>query len=161
MRTVSAILVLAAVTAASSCGSPSAMPAPPPTASPAPRPRAVLPDGRVVSLEIARTPEQRAQGLMFRSSMPANAGMLFLFDEVSPQSFWMKNCHFPQDMVFMLADGSVTALLENVPPCPHDPCPSYPAGASADTVLELNAGIARAAGVSVGKKVAFAEVPGR
>ena len=98
---------------------------------------------------------------MFRASMPADAGRVFLFDEAGPQAFWMKNCHFPQDMVFMTADGTVTALLENVPPCRNDPCPSYPSGAAADTVLELNAGVARAAGVSVGKKVAFSGVPGR
>jgi uncharacterized membrane protein (UPF0127 family) len=121
----------------------------------------MLPDGRVITLELAQTPEQRAQGLMYRASMPKDAGMLFLFEEAGPQAFWMKNCHFPQDMVFLLADGSVTALLEDVPPCAKDPCPSYPAGANADTVLELNAGVARAAGISVGKKLRFARVPGR
>jgi len=155
------VLALAAATVSTSCGDPSAGPAPFPAASPAPGPRAVLPDGRIISLEVARTPEQLAQGLMFRASMPADAGMVFLFEKAGPQAFWMKNCHFPLDMVFMLADGTVTALLENVPPCAHDPCPSYPAGADADTVLELNAGIARASGVSVGKKVTFAAVPGR
>ena len=152
-------LVLALAAPGASCTRPAGEAVPP--ATPPPAPRAVLPDGRVISLEIARTPEQRSQGLMFRASMPRDAGMLFLFDEVSPQAFWMKNCHFPQDMVFLLADGTVTALLENVPPCRQDPCPSYPAGADADTVLELNAGIARAAGISVGKKLTLAGVPGR
>ncbi len=150
-------LVLAA---AAACGGPSGGTAPP-AASPPPVPHASLPDGRAIALEVARTPEQLAQGLMFRASMPADVGMVFLFEKAGPQSFWMKNCHFPLDMVFLLADGTVTALLENVPPCAQDPCPSYPAGADADTVLELNAGIARAAGVTVGQKVAFSGVPGR
>ena len=153
------VLVLALAASGASCGRPPGEASPPP--APPPAPRAVLPDGRVISLELARTPEERSQGLMFRASMPRDAGMLFLFEEAGPQAFWMKNCHFPQDMVFLLADGTVTALLENVPPCEKDPCPSYPAGAPADTVLELNAGVARAAGISVGKKLTFAGVPGR
>jgi uncharacterized protein len=155
------VLALAAATMSTSCGGPSEGHGPFPAASPAPRPRAMLPDGRVISLEVARTEEQLAQGLMFRASMPADAGMVFLFEKAGPQAFWMKNCHFPLDMVFLIADGTVTALLESVPPCSQDPCPSYPAGADADTVLELNAGIARASGVSVGQKVTFAAVPGR
>lgn len=155
------VLTLAAATMSASCGGPSSGPALPPTASQESGPRAFLPDGRVVFLEVARTPEQLAQGLMFRASMPADAGMVFLFEKAGPQAFWMKNCHFPLDMVFLLADGTVTALLESVPPCSQDPCPNYPAGADADTVLELNAGIARESGVSVGKKVTFAAVPGR
>lgn len=155
------VLVLAAATMSNSCGGPSGGQGSFPAASPAPGPRAMLPDGRVISLEVARTEEQLAQGLMFRASMPADAGMVFLFEKAGPQAFWMKNCHFPLDMVFLLADGTVTALLENVPPCSQDPCPSYPAGADADTVLELNAGIARASGVSAGKKVTFVAVPGR
>jgi uncharacterized membrane protein (UPF0127 family) len=98
---------------------------------------------------------------MYRASIPEDAGMLFLFDRVEPQAFWMKNCHFPQDMVFTLSDGTVVALLENVPPCRADPCPSYPAGAQADTVLELNAGVAGRGGVRVGEKIRFESVPGR
>ena len=156
--TLALALVLAAASAA--CGGPSGGTGHP-AGSPPPAPQAVLPDGRVISLEVARTPEQLAQGLMFRASMPADSGMVFLFETAGPQAFWMKNCHFPLDMVFLVADGKVTALLENVPPCAGDPCPSYPAGADADTVLELNAGIARAAGITVGKKVRFVAVPGR
>lgn len=155
------VLALAAATMSTSCGGPSGGHGPFPAASPAPGPRAMLPDGRVISLEVARTEEQLARGLMFRASMPADAGMVFLFEKAGPQAFWMKNCHFPLDMVFLIADGTVTALLESVPPCSQDPCPSYPAGADADTVLELNAGIARASSVSVGQKVTFAAVPGR
>ncbi len=160
MKKTALVLTLAAATVFPSCSAPPGRQALP-AASPTPAPHAVLPDGHVISLDVARTAEQLAQGLMFRASMPADAGMVFLFEKAGPQAFWMKNCHFPLDMIFLLADGTVTALLENVPPCTQDPCQSYPAGADADTVLELNAGIARASGVSVGKKVTFAAVPGR
>ena len=134
-------------------------PASPPT--PASTPRAVLPSGAVLALEVAITDEARTQGLMYRASLPRNAGMVFLFDRVDVYPFWMKNCHFPLDIVYTLRDGTVTALLENVPPCDHDPCPNYPPAAAADTVLEVNAGVARASGVSVGARVRFEGLPPR
>ncbi len=135
-------------------GAPSAEPAPP-------GPRVVLPSGAVFSLEVARTPEQVAQGLMFRESLPPSSGMVFLFDEPAPRSFWMKNCHFALDMVFALGDGTVVDVLEGVPPCAADPCPSYPSKAPADTVVELTAGEARRHRVAPGTRLRFLSVPGR
>ena len=124
-------------------------------------PRVALPSGAVFSLEVARTPEQVAQGLMFRESLAPSSGMVFLFDELSPRSFWMKNCHFALDMVFTLGDGTVVDVLEGVPPCAADPCPSYPSKAPADTVVELTAGEARRHGVVPGARLRFLTVPGR
>ena len=135
--------------------------APPATPAPAAGPRVVLPSGAVFSLELARTPEQIAQGLMFRESLAPSSGMVFLFDAPEPRSFWMKNCHFPLDMVFTLADGSVVDVLENVPPCEADPCPSFPSRAPADTVVELAGGEAKRHGVVPGARLAFLSVPGR
>ena len=132
--------------------------------SPAPAaagPRVVLPSGAVFSLEIARTPEQIAQGLMFRESLAPSSGMVFLFDAPEPRSFWMKNCHFALDMVFARKDGTVVDVLEGVPPCEADPCPSYPSRAPADTVVELTAGEARRNGVVAGTRLRFLSVPGR
>lgn len=132
--------------------------------SPAPAaagPRVVLPSGAVFSLEIARTPEQVAQGLMFRESLAPSSGMVFLFDAPEPRSFWMKNCHFALDMVFARKDGTVVDVLEGVPPCESDPCPSYPSKAPADTVVELTAGEARRHGVVAGARLRFLSVPGR
>jgi uncharacterized membrane protein (UPF0127 family) len=121
----------------------------------------VLPSGAVFSLEVAKTPEQVAQGLMFRESLAPQSGMVFLFDAVEPRSFWMKNCHFALDMIFALRDGSVVDVLENVPPCAGDPCPSYPARAPADTVVELSAGEAKLNGVVLGARLSFVSVPER
>ena len=142
---------------------PSAGSAPAPTARAAagPGPSVALPSGRVVKLEVARTDEERAQGLMYRPSMPQDAGMVFLFDSLEARSFWMKNCHFALDLVHTLADGTVVDVLKNVPPCQAEPCPSYPPKAPSDTVVELNAGVAEANGVGPGAKVTFRAVPGR
>ena len=130
-------------------------------APPASGPRVVLPSGAVFALEVANTPELTAQGLMFRESLAPSSGMVFLFDAPRPQAFWMKNCHFALDMVFTLKDGSVVDVLENVPPCAADPCPSYPARAPADTVVELTAGEAKKHGVVPGARLSFVSVPER
>ena len=135
--------------------------APPAAPAPAAGPRVVLPSGAVFVLELAQSPEQIAQGLMFRESLAPSSGMVFLFDAPEPRSFWMKNCHFPLDMVFTLADGSVVDVPENVPPCEADPCPSYPSRAPADTVVELAGGEAKRHGVVPGARLRFLSVPGR
>lgn len=128
---------------------------------PASGPRVVLPSGAVFALEVARTPEEVAQGLMFRESLAPSAGMVFLFDVPEPRSFWMKNCHFALDMVFALKDGTIVDVLESVPPCAADPCPSYPSRAPADTVVELAAGEAKRHGVVPGARISFLNVPER
>jgi len=98
---------------------------------------------------------------MFRESLAESSGMVFVFDAPEPRAFWMKNCHFPLDMVFALADGRVVDVLEGVPPCAADPCPSFPSKAPADTVVELTAGEARRHGVVPGARLRFLSVPGR
>jgi uncharacterized membrane protein (UPF0127 family) len=133
----------------------------PGTPAPAAGPRVVLPSGTVFALEVARTPEQVAQGLMFRESLAPASGMVFVFDAPRPQAFWMKNCHFALDMVFALADGTVVDVIEGVPPCAADPCPSYPSRAPADTVVELAAGEAKRHGVVRGARLRFLSVPER
>lgn len=124
-------------------------------------PRVTLPAGFLVRVELARTDAERAQGLMYRESMREGDGMLFLFDDLAIRPFWMKNCHFPLDMIYTLKDGTVVDVLENVPPCAADPCPSFPPAAKADTVLEVNAGVARKYGVKTGAKLVYRDVPGR
>ena len=130
--------------------------------SPSPAgPRVVAPSGKVYAVEVARTDAERAQGLMYRASLPADAGMVFLFDAAAVSPFWMKDCHFPIDIVFALSDGTVVDVLHDVPPCPADPCPSYPPKAAASTVLEVNAGEARTNGIVEGARLRFLDVPAR
>ena len=157
---------LAALLAASACSRPATSHAGPAASSapaPAAGPRVVLPSGAAITVEVAVTDRERAQGLMFRESMPRAAGMVFLFDGLEIRPFWMKNCHFPLDMVYATKDGTVVDVLKNVPPCAPDPepCNSVVPGAKADTVLEVNAGVAEANRAVPGAKLKWVGIPGR
>ena len=89
---------------------------------------------------LARTDQQRRRGLMFVRSLPATAGMLFVYEDDAYHSMWMKNTYIPLDMVFARSDGSVSSVI-------HDTVPmSMNSQASVEPVryvLELNAGTAR------------------
>ena len=149
---------LACSPARSGASTPTAAPPAAPAASGA---RVILPGGAAIGVEIARTDEERAQGLMFRASMPKDRGMIFLFEGLEVRPFWMKNCHFPLDLIYALKDGTIVDVLRDVPPCAADPCPSFPPKAAADTVVEVNAGVAPANGAVPGAKLRYVEVPGR
>jgi uncharacterized protein len=101
-------------------------------------------------IEEARTPDQMAQGLMFRRSLPADAGMLFLYDHPQVASFWMKNTLIPLDMVFIAADGTVAGIHERAVPLSLDPVISDRAVIA---VLELNGGTAARLGIKAGDRV--------
>lgn len=142
--------------------------APAPAGSPATRtavtgPRVVMPNGTVLSVELALTDAEKAQGLMFRESMPRDAGMVFPFDGLEIRPFWMKNCHFPLDLVYATKDGTIVEVIKALPPCPPDPapCPNHVPKAKSDTVVEVNAGVADATGAVVGAKLRWVEIPGR
>ena len=109
--------------------------------------------GRTIDLEVARTPEEQAIGLMFRASLAAGRGMLFPVDPPRPVRFWMQNVEIPLDMLF-IAEGEVVAIEENAPPCSEDPCPTYgPEGVPVDAVIEVRGGLAEDLGVEVGDAV--------
>jgi len=106
-------------------------------------------------VELANTPAERQKGLMFRESMADNHGMLFVFDDVSPRSFWMKNTLIPLDMIFINGNWTVVHVA-NAVPCTADPCPSY-SSPPAMYVLEINGGIAEKSGIKVGSKLSLSE----
>ncbi len=68
-----------------------------------------------LQIEVARTPEERARGLMFRPSMPPDAGMLFVFEEDVQAAFWMKNTLIPLDMIWLDRDARIVWIAESVP----------------------------------------------
>jgi len=97
-------------------------------------------------VEVARTAAQRTRGLMFRESMPANRGMIFVFNDDAVRNFWMKNTLIPLDMIFADRDGKVISVSENVQPCKEKDssrCLNYSSLFPARYVLEINAGLAR------------------
>jgi uncharacterized protein len=122
-------------------------------------PRVLLPSGAVYSLEVARTPEETAQGLMFRESLRDRSGMLFLFHDGQPHRFWMKNTMIPLDMIWMDADGKVLFVSANTPPCRADPCPSYGPDAPPASVLEIAGGMAEKERITVGSRLRILDVP--
>ena len=101
-------------------------------------------------VEIADDPEERAQGLMFRRDLPTDSGMLFVWPEAAPRTFWMKNTPLSLDMLFVGADGRVCGLIERAEPMTLDPRPS---GCDAVAVLEIHGGLAARYGVEIGARM--------
>lgn len=109
--------------------------------------------GETFELEVTETTQERSLGLMFRSALPDNRGMLFSFDPPRQTSFWMKDVPVPLDMVF-LRDGVVIAIAPSAPPCAAEPCPTYgPSGEIIDQVIELRSGRAAEIGLQPGDTV--------
>ncbi|MDX2099666.1 MAG: DUF192 domain-containing protein [Leptolyngbyaceae cyanobacterium bins.59] len=108
--------------------------------------------GRTIRLEVALTPQQQAMGLMYRTSMPEDTGMLFPFQPPRVVSFWMKNVVINLDMVF-IRNGQIRAIAANVPPCKTEPCPMYGPSEAIDQVIELRGGRAAELGLKVGDRV--------
>jgi len=153
------LLVSFAVLGFVACG---AAPRTPASATPAPTaaagPRAELPSGAVYSLEIARTPEETAQGLMYRESLPDRHGMIFTFTDGGVHQFWIKNTMIPLDIIWMDTGGKILFVSADTPPCRSDPCPTYGPSAPAPLVLEIAGGLAKKEGVQVGSAIRLIDV---
>ena len=102
------------------------------------------------TVELALSDDQRAQGLMFRRYLAADAGMLFVYPRDKVVSMWMKNTFIPLDMVFVAADGRVVALHERA--VPHS-LRSISSGVPARGVVELAAGTISRLGIRIGDRV--------
>ena len=101
-------------------------------------------------VEIARSPQEQAQGLMFRTEMGPDEGMLFPYDPPRVLSFWMKNTVLSLDLVFIGPDRRVVNVAANAVPYSEAPILS---DAPAIATLELNAGRAKELGIVAGAKV--------
>ena len=101
-------------------------------------------------VELARTAQEQAQGLMFRTVMGADEGMLFLRNPADQASFWMRNTVIPLDLIFIGADRRVLNVAANA--VPYDETPIISAGVAA-AVLELNGGRAAELGIAAGDAV--------
>lgn len=108
-----------------------------------------------IGVEIAYSPAQRELGLMHRTSLGENRGMLFVHPVAEPLKVWMKNTLLPLDVLFLTEDGSIAAMLENLPPCRSDPCPIYDSVEPAKFMLELNAGFIGKHGLKIGEPVSL------
>lgn len=121
--------------------------------------RILAPDGALrgeFQAELASTPAQLAQGLMYRQELGPDRGMLFIFPEVTQTSFWMKNTLIPLDMIFIGADRKIVSIVENAAPQTTTP---RSAEGPFQYVLEIEGGRSAALGLRPGDKVEFEARP--
>ena len=109
--------------------------------------------GKSFVVEIADDRPSRMRGLMYRDQLAEDAGMLFVYEDEAPRSFWMKNTRIPLDILYLDSDFRIVSMSLDTPPCRVSDCPSYPSGEPAQYVLEVNAGTVERLGVEVGDRV--------
>lgn len=117
--------------------------------------RDVIAKGALFHVEVARTEAEKERGLMYRTSMPRDYGMLFVFASDALRTFWMKDTLIPLDMIFIDSEKKVIKIWKNVPPCvlkgrDAERCSIYDSGSPVRYVLELNAGLSEKIGLKVG-----------
>ena len=108
-----------------------------------------------VSVEIADTPDAQARGLMYRTHLDPDHGMLFLFEEEKRHSFWMKNTPIPLDLIFIGRDRRIVGIHENAEPFSLKP---IDVGEPSRSVLEVNGGFAAAHRLAVGDRVTYRDI---
>jgi uncharacterized membrane protein (UPF0127 family) len=102
------------------------------------------------NVEIANTQKEQELGLMFRTELPLDAGMLFDFHAPRFASFWMKNTVLPLDIIFVKADGTIATIAADAVPYSLTPIPSQK---QVRAVIEINGGRSRALGIRPGARV--------
>jgi uncharacterized protein len=113
-------------------------------------PRTTLKAGmHLIQAQVASTPQQRATGLMHRQDMPANEGMLFVFESPAVQCFWMKNTLIPLTAAFVADDGSIVNLADMQPQSLDSHCSEKPVR----YVLEMNQGWFSKRGLRAGSRL--------
>jgi uncharacterized membrane protein (UPF0127 family) len=101
-------------------------------------------------VEVARTVEERSQGLMYRRSLAPNRGMIFDFGAATDVGMWMRNTYIPLDMLFVRADGVIHRVQHDTVPFSEE---TISAGAPVRYVVELPAGTAKRLGIDRGDRV--------
>lgn len=107
---------------------------------------------RKFTVEVARTSAQQAKGLMFRTALADDKGMLFPFPEPRVASFWMRNTVIPLDIIFVRTNGTIESIAENTIPYSTDP---VEAGEPVAAVLELRGGLTAELGIAAGDKIVW------
>lgn len=99
-----------------------------------------------VRVEVADDDGERQLGLMNRTELPEGEGMIFVFPDAQPRTFWMKNTLIPLDIAYFAADGAFVSSA-TMTPCTADPCALYPSAGFARYALEVGEGALAKIGV--------------
>jgi uncharacterized membrane protein (UPF0127 family) len=105
-----------------------------------------------IIVEVADSEAERNTGLMFRTALADDEGMIFLYPEDGPISMWMKNTYISLDMIFVRKDGTVHRIQEDTEPFSEAVISS---GGDVRAVIEMKAGSARRLGLKAGDKVDY------
>ena len=105
-----------------------------------------------IDIEIADNAYEREKGLMYRHSLPDNAGMLFIFERSGPLSFWMRNTYISLDIIFADEKRQIVTIQKNTKPLSYAQIPSE---RNSKYVVEVNAGFCDKYGIAVGDYIAF------
>ncbi|WP_278647906.1 DUF192 domain-containing protein [Pandoraea pnomenusa] len=103
----------------------------------------------LIKAEVAANEADREQGLMYRKTMPDNAGMLFVFEQRAGHCFWMKNTDLPLSIAFLADDGTIVNIEDMAPQTEDNHCPR----AAVRYALEMNQGWFRKRGIGPGMKI--------
>jgi uncharacterized membrane protein (UPF0127 family) len=114
-----------------------------------------LPHGQVVKIETMIADMDRLRGLMFRTSLAPDHGMLFVNPKMGNYAFWMYQILFPLDVIWIGSDRRIVEIVENIPPCKTTAkdCPRYGGGKLAQYMLALGAGSIKKYGIEVGQTI--------
>ena len=111
-------------------------------------------DGKRIFVELADTPKEREEGLMFREELCDDCGMLFVFEEKGRHDFWMKNVVIPLDILFIDKDWLIVDII-SAEPCTEDPCEHYLPSEDILYAVEVNKGFVAQHNISQGDYVTF------
>ena len=118
-----------------------------------------LPSGKVIRAELATEPRDQQRGLMFRTSLAPDHGMLFVFPApAANHPFWMYHTLIPLDILWIDSHRRIVFVSPQTPPCPSEnapECPNYGGQAVAQFVLELPAGSIASHGLKAGDTLRF------
>jgi uncharacterized membrane protein (UPF0127 family) len=105
-----------------------------------------------IAIEIAKDEFSREKGLMYRRNMEELEGMLFVFDDAAPRSFWMKNTYISLDIIYVAADKKIVSIQKSAIPLSEE---SLPSEKDAMYVVEVNAGFCDKYNITAGDKISF------
>ena len=103
-----------------------------------------------IEIEVASTVQEIQQGLMYRQNMDESKGMLFMFPDMQPRGFWMKNTLIPLDIIYVDADKTIVSIQKNTTPLSEQ---NLPSSSDAQYVIEVNAGFLSVSFLTNSKKV--------